>query len=504
MASQLLPLAICLPLCLALTPLVRVLARRCGLVDRPDGRRKLHRQATPLAGGLAVFASVAAALGVLVIPGLITEAPPFRAGDVLGVLLGGAVICAVGVVDDLGRLRGRHKLLGQGLAIAVVISCGVRIDTVVLFGYQVSLGLMAVPFTAFMLLGAVNSLNLLDGMDGLLSSVGAIICLAMAAMALANGQLFAAYVAFALAGALLGFLFFNFPPASVFLGDSGSMLIGLIIGVLAIQSSLKGPATFALAAPTAMLTLPILDTLAAIVRRKLTGLSIYTTDRAHLHHCLLRQGMTSRCALLLIVGFCVMAVTGALGSVAFNSELIALLSAAAVAGTLLLTGLFGHAELALVKQRLRAILLSFFRSPRQNAIKQVAVRLHGHLDWETLWVLVIGHAEELNLCSVRLDVNAPAINERYHARWDRGHDESEEDATWQAQIPLMMQGRVVAHIHVRGGRDDNPIGQRIGVLAGLVKDFEDQIAHLTDNAFNGMPARSGQFLQPAQAPVQVH
>src|SRR5439155_5894298 len=121
-----------------------------------------------------------------------------------------------------------------------------------IFDWHVELGLLAVPFTLFWLLGAINSLNLIDGMDGLLSSVGLIVTLAMAAMAVLGEQWMAACVAVALAGALLGFLRYNFPPASIFLGDSGSMLIGLVIGALAIRSSLKSPATVALAAPVAV------------------------------------------------------------------------------------------------------------------------------------------------------------------------------------------------------------------------------------------------------------
>src|SRR5205085_7444433 len=132
---------------------------------------------------------------------------------------------------------------------------------------------------------------------------------------------------------------YNFPPASIFLGDSGSMLVGLVVGVLAIESSLKGPATVALAAPTALLTLPIFDTFAAILRRTLTGRSIYTTDRGHLHHCLLRSGLSNRTVLLCVSGCCLLTVAGALASLALQQELIALLSATTVVALLIVTGL---------------------------------------------------------------------------------------------------------------------------------------------------------------------
>ena len=126
-----------------------------------------------------------------------------------------------------------------------------------------------------------------------------------------------------MAAALLGFLRYNFPPASIYLGDTGSMLIGLVIGSLAIKSSLKGPATAALAAPLAVLAIPILDTMAAIFRRKLTGRSIYTTDRGHLHHCLLSIGFSKVAVLVLVSSFCLLAVAGAYLSIILNSEWLA-------------------------------------------------------------------------------------------------------------------------------------------------------------------------------------
>ena len=214
------------------------------------------------------------------------------------------------------------------------------------------LGLLAVPFTALWLLGIINSLNLLDGMDGLLSCVGFIISLAMAAMAILGGQWAVACVAAALAGALLGFLRYNFPPASVFLGDSGSMLIGLIIGTLALRGSLKAPATVALVAPVALLGIPAFDTLAAIVRRKLTGRSIYAGDRGHLHHCLLARGFSTRRALLWISASCCCTAAGALGSVSFGNEWVAVITALAVIGVYLVSRVFGSAELLLVRNYL--------------------------------------------------------------------------------------------------------------------------------------------------------
>ncbi len=394
----------------ALTPIARSIACHTRLVDRPDGRRKLHGRAIPVTGGLAILFALLGAVDF----GLYRVDPAvlgFSSQSLLGLLLGGVLICAVGVADDCGSLRGRHKLLGQLVAVGVVIAFGVRIDRVHVFGMDQELGMLAIPFTTFFLLGAINSLNLLDGMDGLLSTVGLLICLALGVMALHTGHMGAALVALALSGALLGFMCFNFPPASIFLGDSGSMLIGLTVGVLAIQSSLKGPATLALAAPAALLILPIFDTTAAIIRRKLTGRSVYTTDRGHLHHCLLRSGLSVRTALLLVAGLGLVSVGGALGSVAFENEWLAALSAALVVGILMATRLFGHAEFVLLGQRANRVLRSFLRGPNRDQPSELEVRLQGTADWKGLWQTILENAAGLNLRRVRLDVNC-AGNQR--------------------------------------------------------------------------------------------
>ena len=340
-------------LCLFLTPLIRALADRFGLVDRPDGRRKLHHKPIPLAGGIALLLSLFGALAV----SLIGPAPvnaPFGEQELFlpGLLSATLVIGAVGLIDDFRRLRCLHKLLGQLLAAGILVASGFAVQTVRFFDWQLELGLLAVPFTLFWLLGTINALNLLDGMDGLLSCVGLIIGLATMAMAAVAGQGEAACAAAALTGALVGFLPYNFPPATIFLGDSGSMLIGLVIGALALRGSAEGPATLPLAAPLAMLTIPAFDTAAAIVRRKLTGHSVFTPDLAHLHHCLLRRGLSTRWVLFWISAACLCTSAGALASVWFEREFFAVVAALAVVGIFGATRLFGFDELLLIKNRL--------------------------------------------------------------------------------------------------------------------------------------------------------
>jgi UDP-GlcNAc:undecaprenyl-phosphate GlcNAc-1-phosphate transferase len=362
--------------------LARALADRFGPVDQPDGRRKIHGKPIPVAGGIAVLLALFGGLAISLLgPGPTNGWFEEQGLFLPGLLLASFVIVAVGLVDDFRGLGSKHKLLGQLLAVGIVIASGLAVRTIRVFDWHLELGLLAVPFTVFWLLGTINSLNLLDGMDGLLSSVGLIISLAMAAMAVIGGQEAAAYVAAALAGALLGFLRYNFPPATIFLGDSGSMLIGQVVGALALRGSLKGPATVALVAPVAMLSIPAFDTAAAIIRRKLTGRSICTTDRGHLHHCLLGRGFTTRRALFWISVSCLCTAAGSLASISLTNELFAVVTVLAVVGVYVLTRLFGFAELMLVKDRLVTGVVSLLHLPPSGQPRHTEIHLQGSADW---------------------------------------------------------------------------------------------------------------------------
>ncbi len=477
--------ALSLGFSIVLTPIVRSLASRCGLTDKPDQRRKLHSQTIPVAGGIAVLLASMATLGFMLLSGLCPWAEEFyqQASQWLGLAAAAVLIACVGVVDDFGRLRGRHKLLGQIFAIAILISTGLVVKTIRLGNMELDLGMMAIPFTAFFLLGTINSLNLLDGMDGMLSTVAVIVTLAFTGMAVMSGKWTTACVAATMAGALLGFLRYNFPPATVYLGDTGSMLIGLVIGALAIKSSLKGSATVALAAPVAVLAIPILDTMAAILRRKLTGRSIYTTDRGHLHHCLLRQGFSTVKVLICVALFCLIAVAGAYLSLTFNSEWMALVAALFVAVLLARLRWFGHGEMQLIGHRVKGLAASFLQFRKSAQPRQSAIRLQGSGAWADPWANLTQAAADMALKSIRLDINAPALHESYHGQWVNRSDDNVEDgaAGWNLAIPLLWRGQTVGRLEVVGGRDDQPVLQKITTLSNLVDDLELTLHKIADD-----------------------
>ncbi len=339
---------------LALTPLARFAAARLGAVDAPDGLRKLHARSVPLWGGVAVY--VALLIGLTVIQALGYGAETGLA-ELSTVLISAAgFVCLLGCVDDSWDLNPRFKLLLQIVSVLPIAAAGYAIDRVVIFGTPIELGWLGVPLTVLWLVGCINALNLLDGMDGLAATVGLSTAAMMAVIATTMGHYHVAIIAMALAGALAGFLIYNLPPASIFLGDSGSMVIGLLVGILGIQGSLKTTATLSLTVPAVVLSIPMIDTALAIVRRRLLGLPIDAPDRGHIHHRLLERGLSTWQALCIIGALVLTTGAAATAATIFRNDALAWIAVLTVLVLMVRMRAFGHYELSLVKLRVASLL----------------------------------------------------------------------------------------------------------------------------------------------------
>ena len=463
------------------TALMIRIAPRLGLVDRPDQRRKLHVDSMPLGGGVAVFLATVCVLGGLV---LLPGPWQFRINEEWWNLVGSFVACAwivtLGLIDDRYGTRGRQKLAGQVFAAGLLMACGILIRKVSLFGIVIDLGPLAIPLTLFWLLGAMNSLNLLDGMDGMATVLGIILSLSICVLAVISHHAGVALAALIFAGGLLGFLPFNLAPAKIYLGDAGSMLIGLIVGGLAIRASLKGPGTMLLAAPLALLTIPILDSTAAILRRKLAGRSLYETDRGHLHHRLLER-FGSKYKALACVAICSgVTCAGALLGSLIKSDLVALVALTGVVLILVTTGLFGRGEFGLLAVRLRDTTVSLLRpvDPRLRQARETTARFQGSREWDVLWATLTESAEKLQLTKIHLDLNVPAIAESFHASWSRnGRDEHENE--WKLKLPLAVAGHAAGSLTIVGQRNDDSACPRIELILEMLEPFEARLRDLT-------------------------
>ncbi len=274
------------------TPLVRQLAIRIKAFDNPEAR-KVHNCTMPCMGGLAIclafWVSVLYAFPV--------------SKELGGLLVGGLLICLVGIVDDLRGVSPRMKLAVQVVAACIVVAAGIRVDfmTNPIEGVF-NLGYLSYPVTVLWIIGVTNAVNLIDGLDGLATGVSAIAALTLGTVAALEGFGQAAMLSFILAAGALGFLRYNFYPAKIFMGDTGSLFLGFNLAVVAISGLTKSTTVISLFLPVIILGIPIFDTLFAIVRRYHNKKPIFCADKEHLHHRLLALGLTHRGAVLAMYG----------------------------------------------------------------------------------------------------------------------------------------------------------------------------------------------------------
>ena len=462
-------------------PLVARLAHRLAIIDSPDRYRKLHGQSVPLTGGPTLLLSGVVAIGVTwsIFPSVLRESPRDTA-FLSALFLASLVIVGLGLLDDRFSIRGRQKLLGQLVAAVIMLLADITISKVSLFGWEIEFGHFDSLITVVWILGAINALNLIDGVDGLASTTGIVLSLSIAAVTFVlGGRPDGVLVSLILAGSLSGFLIHNFPPARMFLGDSGSMFIGLVLGAVALKTSIKGVAATTLIMPTAIWAIPIFDVSMAIIRRKLTGRSIYATDRGHLHHCLERKGHHGSQLLLVVGSLCAMTGIGAIAGSAMDNEVLTLVVMLTAISLLVLTRSFGHTEMGLVRNRLTRLAGSLiYRPVSGHPAKNVEqAHLNGNHDWERLWDKLTEFAERFEMDKVELMVSLPVVGEEYHASWRRDSSVAYHEA-WKSEIPLVVEGMRVGHIRVEGAVGDGSICEWMSDLIGGLKAFEEELIML--------------------------
>jgi len=477
-----------------LTALVWRTAPRLGFTDKPDTCRKIHNKPTALGGGLAVYvATMGALVAWSMVPGPSRPSLSGRWLDLVVLALAGAVIVTVGLVDDRIGLRGRYKLAGQIVASSIVIAGGLVIRQIEVFGCPIVLGPLSLPFTLFWLLGGINALNLMDGIDGLATILGIILVSTIGVMAMMVGSSHVALVALVFAGSLLGFLPFNFPPARVFLGDAGSMLIGLVVATLAIQGSLKGPGTVLLAAPLAVWTIPIFDSTAAILRRRLTGCSIYSTDRCHMHHRLMDRLGSNLRVLGWIAAACAATCVAAITSIYLDNDLFALVTVVAVVAVFIVANAFGRLEFLLLTGRLRKLGLSLLPQAihEQAWDTDVSLPTRASGQWESLWATVKQGAEALDLSRVCVHIRFPAEYDGFDAVCQQRQDNDAQHG-WEIEAPLYMDDQPVGRVTIAA--QSNGEATSVDMRRGL-QMLEQIQAHLSTRVPKPVPV-----MAPAATP----
>jgi UDP-GlcNAc:undecaprenyl-phosphate GlcNAc-1-phosphate transferase len=370
-----------------LTPLVRALAHRMGALDHALSSRKIHGRPIPRLGGIAiVLAFYAPLVGLTLFHTGVGELFLAEREHVIGLFVGGVAIALLGLYDDLRGAGAGRKFLVQFLVAGLMYRLGFRIDVLANpFGDPLSLGWVSLPFTMLWFVGVINALNLIDGLDGLAGGVSLAAVLTTFLIAIQRGHPLMMLFSSALAGAILGFLFYNFNPASIFMGDTGSMFLGFVLAASATQTNQKASTAVAVLIPGIALGLPIMDTLLAMGRRAWRGRPLFQADKEHIHHRLLAIGLSHRQAVLVLYAFCLLLAGVALVLTYANSTQTALLLVLLAVVALVLLRLLGYLRLggmsasAVERRRNRAL---------RAAVRPLGRRLRERRSLDEIWQVI--------------------------------------------------------------------------------------------------------------------
>ena len=302
------------------TPLAKCIAQHLGAIDKPDERR-INKVPIPRMGGIGIALGLVAAVAVQVAgtkllgwPTVFVPHMQLQGVDYKLLTVAVVIVFLTGAIDDVRNLKPRQKLLGQILAACVAAASGLVIGNVAnpFTAELIPIGWLAYPITVVYLVAFTNVINLIDGLDGLAAGITAISCAAMFYLSYEAHQIDAAVLACILAGCCLGFLRYNFNPASIFMGDCGSNMLGFLLGVIALLGVNRVAAATTLIVPLVIAGVPIIDTFAAIVRRRRGHTAISQADTGHIQHRLIKQGFDQRLAALMIYGWSILLAAGAI------------------------------------------------------------------------------------------------------------------------------------------------------------------------------------------------
>lgn len=296
MQAAIMPFLVAALISLIMTPLVRKFAFKIGAIDIPKDERRVHNKPMPLLGGLAIY------IGVIITSLLFLPID----NTLISILVGGTIILVSGLIDDIKGLSPKLKIVFQLIAGLTLILGDVKVDFITnpftVNNDIIYLNWLSIPITLFWVVGITNTLNLIDGLDGLAAGVAMISAISLTLVADKFGYISVILISAIIAGSCLGFLPFNFNPAKIFMGDTGALFLGFMLAAISIEGVMKSVATIAMIVPVLILGVPIFDTTFAICRRLLSGKSIMSADKGHLHHRLLAKGFSQKRTVLILYG----------------------------------------------------------------------------------------------------------------------------------------------------------------------------------------------------------
>jgi len=472
--------AVSLIICLVLTPLCRNIFLRAGLTDSPDLARKIHASPVPRVGGIPIAIAYVGSFVLLLLS-------PFHAGSILEQYLpqvwnlcpAVAVIFATGLIDDLIGLKSWQKLLGQIAAGLAAYWGGIQVFG---FGGFLTQSWWSLPLTVVWLVVCSNAFNLIDGIDGLAAGLGLFATLTTLVAALLQGNYALAVATAPLVGALIGFLRYNFNPASIFLGDSGSLLVGFLLGCYGVVWSQKSATLLSMTAPLMALAVPILDVCLSIARRFLRLQPIFAADRGHIHHRLLDRGLSTRKVALLLYAVGGLAAIFSVVQSQVHDRLSAVVFALFFACVWLLVGRLGYVEFRVAGKVL------FGGAVRRLVVAHIHLRnLEGALAGASTpyecWTAIREASRSLGFRQVCLHL----LGETYHEQFRPGASSE----CWTVRVPLTEQDYVSFEREAGGVAETSGIASFMQLLGHRLRPrvpelrpsgtIEPQLATLIDH-----------------------
>jgi len=440
----------CISLCL--TPLILRFSERYGIGQDLTGERKIHNRTIPRLGGIAIYISIIATLSLLLFyDNQVTQVFSIHLDDIHVLFIPATLLFALGLVDDL---RGLNPWFKFGVQLAAALLCfwlGLRIELVTnpFSGGHFTLGWLALPVTVVWLVGVTNAFNMVDGMDGLAGGLACLISISVGLMALFHGRVLVAIFTVTIVGATLGFLRFNFHPARIFMGDGGSYFLGFLLAALAVRTGEKSSFIVSIAIPLLILGVPILETGVTILRRLLAGAPLFQADGGHIHHMLLRGGVSQRVIVLLM--YLVTAVFGLTAFVlvvnrAMGIAVVSLVVSVVLA--LIFTRLGYHEFREFGDLVERALFFQRRILSNQIFIRAAASKLTEAKSPDKLFGQLAELFDRLGFCRARLDLAVAAENPHWRMfNWDwspgnggvedlPGNGCPDENNVWTMDIPL--------------------------------------------------------------------
>lgn len=413
-------------LSLVLTPLIRDHVGHLGFLDHPDGIRKKHSGPIPRIGGLAIALSYAGTFALaFVLPFSYTHILRDALPGILRLTLVASVVFLTGVVDDIFGLSAWKKLSGIGAAAVLAYWAGIRVDLHLVPAVS-TYPWLGFAVTILWLVGCTNAFNLIDGIDGLATGVGLFASVTMLLAAVTQANMPLALAMMPLVGCLLGFLRYNFSPASAFLGDSGSLLIGFLLACYGALWSEKSVTLIAMIAPVLAVSVPLVDVTLSVMRRFLCKRPIFKADRGHIHHKLLDRGFSPRGAVLAMYGVCLLAAASSLLVSAFHNQfgglVIVLICVPAWIGVQYLGYTeFANASRILFKGEFRRII------DAETRLNHFEIALATADNLNDCWIRILEGSRDFGFRGVRLSIGGMVFEESNG--WS-------SRPLWQLRIPL--------------------------------------------------------------------